>query len=51
MAVSKMVAAYHGASKKKGNQTDNKIGITSLIVALLSGCVIAFSGAYQSVDF
>lgn len=45
MAVSKMVAAYHGAGKKKAiRQTIKSAGITSLIVALLSsGCVIAFS--------
>lgn len=45
VAVSKMVAAYHGAGKKKAiRQTIKSAGITSLIVALLSsGCVIAFS--------
>ena len=45
VAVSKMVAAYHGAGKKKAiRQTIKSAGIMSLIVALLSsGCVIAFS--------
>ena len=45
VAVSKMVAAYHGAGKKKAiRQTIKSAGITSLIVALLSsGCIIAFS--------
>ena len=45
VAVSKMVAAYHGTGKKKAiRQTIKSAGIMSLIVALLSsGCVIAFS--------
>lgn len=45
VAVSKMVAAYHGAGKKKAiTQTIKVAGIVSLVLALLcSGCVISFA--------